>query len=737
MFDESIDPEILFEFIDESIDSLAALPEMFIQLENFPYDLEIVNAIFRPVHSIKGNSAFFGMLKLKQLTHEMETTLDLCRKHELVANKDIIDTLLSGLDAISDIFQNAREQKPEVEDDDAFQALILEIVLSQKIEEPPAADQVRELLWKIRDTDCLEGTPEEDWLLEALNKVEKLCVTTDKSSEIDESENLSVIDSLIKMVSTPVDDCYSDEESERFGEKLKKLKEQVDASSESFYDKVVDDFETFSMTVGFDNLLADIMKEKLVKLKEMQPDGFGVLEEEVLTVEKDPDVEKDIDVEKDPDVEKDSDVEKGPVEESRDESGENDSDDSAEPVEKENSVVMSSKSMRVPEDTIDEFLNFVGELIVAREMYDHLRQHFEEEGVAPELTTELRRYTDNFRQVSAELERTCMNIRKQPIKGILQKMPRIVRDVASALGKKIEVKVTGDNISVDKSLIGTLEAPLVHMIRNSADHGIEVPAIRLSADKDETGIINVDVTEDDEFLYISIKDDGHGLNFEALKDKGVEMGLFDEHSHPSEEEIAQVIFKSGISTAEAVTDISGRGVGMDVVKRYIEGAGGSVHVQSETGKGSEFTITMRKSITTQIIDGLILRLEDTCYVIPLKYVVESFPPTEDSFCTVTGVYEHIKRHDAILPVIRLEEVFSSSMGERKKNEGILVVINYNGKKGALMVDEVVNIQQVVLKPLKGLHLHKNLFTGGALRGDGYISLILDIEHILSDTLVIC
>lgn len=389
--------------------------------------------------------------------------------------------------------------------------------------------------------------------------------------------------------------------------------------------------------------------------------------------------------------------------------------------------------MRVPEDTIDEFLNFVGELVVVREMYDHLRLHFEEEGVEPELTSELRRYTDNFRQVSGELERTCMNIRKQPIKTIIQKIPRIVRDVASACDKKINVEIHGDGISVDKSLIGILEAPLVHMTRNAADHGIETIDERFNAGKSEVGLIKIDVTEDDEYLFICISDNGKGLNFEALRQKGIAMGVFREEDKLTEQDISQIIFMSGVSTAAEVTDVSGRGVGMDVVKKYIEGAGGQIHIQSVTGEGSQFTIQMRKSITTQIIDGLILKLNETHYVIPLKYVVESFPPESANFCNAYDKFEHIKRYDVLLPVVRLNEIFSGMAEEvRHKDNGILIVVDYNGHKVALLVDEIVNIQQVVLKQLKGLHMNKELFTGGALRGDGYISLILNIEKLIHE-----
>ena len=725
MFDDSIDPSILAEFIDESMDSLEALPQLFIEMENNPQDVEIINAIFRPVHSIKGNSAFFGMLKLKNLTHEMETTLDLCRNHELTPDQRIIDILLKGLDEVLAIFDRIRNGSNEVDDEDAFSALVEEVRSSQ---ESSASEEIGTLpdfallsdnLSKVIESGLLEGSEEKKLIEDSLAMIQKLYCPLDLSdseSDSDTSESLNLYDQILTWMSRPIDDALEEDECSELTELIENLGPKItEEAALEIFNKLKEDYETFIATIGLDELLRDLTSEKIEQLKILQP--LEVEETQETNEESPQDAEELIPLDgiilEEPEIE---------------------TEVASQPKEKEDTQEnKSAKTMRVPEDTIDEFLNFVGELVVVREMYDHLRLHFEEEGVRPELTSELRRYTDNFRQVSGELERTCMNIRKQPIKLILQKIPRIVRDVASSCGKKINVKISGDAISVDKSLIGILEAPLVHMTRNAADHGIETVEERLDVGKEEAGLISIDVTEDDEYLFIQISDNGKGLNFDALKEKGVRMGIFNENDNPTEQEISQIIFMSGVSTAAQVTDISGRGVGMDVVKKYIEGAGGSITIESVTGEGSTFTIQMKKSITTQIIDGLVLKLCETHYVIPLKYVVESFPPEADNFCNAYDKYEHIKRHELLLPVIRLSEIFNGEIeNERSQENGILIVVDYNGQKIALLVDEIVNIQQVVLKPLKGLHMNKELFTGGALRGDGYISLILNIEHLINE-----
>lgn len=722
MFDDSIDPSILAEFIDESMDSLETLPQLFIEMEKNPQDIEVINAIFRPVHSIKGNSAFFGMLKLKNLTHEMETTLDLCRKHELIPNKDIIDTLLKGLDEVIAILERIRNGSPEVENEKNFNDLVNEVKNSQTStgtsnnDSLPNLDEIVSKLSQVIDSGVLEDKEEKELIVSSLDMLQKLyCPLLPAETSSDISSTGDIYEDISNWLNSNAQEDLEEDECIELTALLASLQDKMTKDEAlEIYNKLIEDYQTFIGTVGLDSILKEIITEKVAALKEIQP-----LEQTATALEEEPALEELIPFESEIVLEEIK--------------TENENSQEKPLKEKDNAEAKSNKSMRVPEDTIDEFLNFVGELVVVREMYDHLRLHFEEEGVRAELTTELRRYTENFRQVSGELERTCMNIRKQPIKLILQKIPRIVRDVAAVCNKKINVEISGDQISVDKSLIGALEAPLVHMTRNAADHGIETIDDRIASGKDEAGTISIDVSEDDEYLFIKISDNGKGLNFEALREKGVKMGLFQENDKPSEEEISQVIFMSGVSTAEKVTDISGRGVGMDVVKKYIEGAGGTVSIHSTLGESSTFSIQMKKSITTQIIEGLVLKQDNTHYVIPIKYVVESFPPEAESFCSVYDKIEHIKRYDLLLPVIRLNEVFQGTQDtKRTKDDGILIVVDYSGEKIALLVDEIVNIQQVVLKPLKGLHMNKDIFSGGALRGDGYISLILNIEHLVRE-----
>ena len=725
MLDETIDPDILLEFIDESLDSIEGLPQLFIKLEKNPSDKNIVNAIFRPVHSIKGNSAFFGLLKLKRLTHELETTLDKCRKGEIAAEKNIINILLKGIDEITAIFNIIRLNKSEIADINSYDLLLDEIKkaymdTSRVINDHESNDAINsqavlERLLNLKNSALLAGHDEEKILQEA---IDLLSVSAPHSNNSASQSKSSVYHKILNFLNREIDEVLPESEVNVFESMLEDLKPLMIANDQlELFNAMYNDFKAFSETVGFDSLLAELLKEKLLKSGCETPD-IRDLSSEIILDEK---ADEELIISEPEDQSQYTDLDSpAPPEKSK-------------PEEDSSNKGVAAKTMRIPETTIDEFLTFVGELVVIREMYDHLRSHYEDQGVPTDLTTELRRNTDTFRQVSGELERTCMNIRKQPIKQILRKLPRIVRDVANASSKEIDVEILGDEIQVDKSLIGIIEDPLVHMIRNAVDHGIEAPEERTEAGKSPTGKITLSVTEDEENLYVSIKDDGKGLNYPALLEKGIKMGVFQEGQNPSQTEIAQVIFMSGVSTAEKITDISGRGVGMDVVKRYIESAGGSVNITSETGEGSEFSITLRKSVTTQIINGLVFRLDDICYVIPLKYVVENFPPESDKFCNVMDKQELIKRHDRLLRVIRLSELFSgNSSQERSRDSGILIVIEANGEKVALLADEVVNIQQVVLKPLKGLHMRKEYFCGGALRGDGYISLILDIERILSN-----
>lgn len=687
MSELELDISLLMEFLDESEETLQSLPEIFIQLENEPGNLNLINQIFRPVHSVKGNSAFFGLLKVKHLAHEMENLLDALRKSELAVSSDMISALLEGIEKLQEIFVRVRNSENELKEENELEKLLLKIKSFFKSGEYDTA-AIREVLEDIEPlltSTILKDSQELLLINEAYSKLKKMCPD---NTAVSSSSSNNPIQRILDILSENFEDNLEDEKSKAVLQELEEIKKRVQQENEiKIIEECIENYYTMTSSIGFDPLLGEVIVDAMQALQ-----ALNALVE--------------------------------PEEEKHDEGNKKTA------IEKPSPTSRSAKTMRVPEDSIDHFLNYVGELIVVREMFDHLRRQYEHETSYNELMSQYKRHLETFHTISSELEKSCMQIRKQPIKNLIQKMPKIIRDVAAETNKKITTEIQGDELSVDKSLIGILESPLVHMIRNAADHGIELPEEREENGKDPAGVIKITCSEDEENLFISISDNGKGLDFKALHKKGIKNGLFRETEKVSQKQISQVIFMPGVSTAKEITDISGRGVGMDVVKSSIEEAGGKIEIESEHGLGSTFTLIMPKSVTTQIIQGFIVTVSGNNYVIPVKHVIESFPPSSSMIKKVHNKAEFVERHDNIVPVIRLKQLYHETSKESLE-EGILVLVDYNGQKLALHVDSIVGIQQIVLKGLKGFKMNKEFFSGGALMGDGYVSLVMNVEKLFS------
>jgi two-component system chemotaxis sensor kinase CheA len=381
------------------------------------------------------------------------------------------------------------------------------------------------------------------------------------------------------------------------------------------------------------------------------------------------------------------------------------------------------RTMRVPESHIDAFLQHVGELLVVRDMFDHLRQRMARGEEVEELMAGFRRANETFATLAGELQRSIMSIRLVPMKNLLQKAPRLVRDIAQSEGKRIDVQLIGEDLELDKSLTDLLDAPLTHMVRNAADHGIESEEQRRTAGKPETGTIGVAAELVGEQVVLSIEDDGAGLDYEALHRKAESLGMIPAGKTLSESEMIDLLFCSGVSTAKVVTDISGRGVGMDVVKQAIEQAGGSIHVTSERGQGSRFEIRLPKAVITQIMPGYVVKIDGQRYVLPLNRVRDATALEGQQVDTVAGRGRCVRRHDRVVPVLSVRQALGG--GTADAGGQTLVALEANRREVLAEVDEALGIQQVVLRQIVGIGDAGGLVRGGALMGDGAVALVLD------------
>ncbi len=372
---------------------------------------------------------------------------------------------------------------------------------------------------------------------------------------------------------------------------------------------------------------------------------------------------------------------------------------------------------------LDALVDLVGEMVIAQS------QVCQDESIA---TLESPRLTRNLAQlgrITKELQRNAMSLRMVPIRATFQKMTRLVRDVSSKQGKQVELAMEGEDTELDRTIIEEIGAPLIHMIRNSVDHGIETPDIRTEAGKSAKGSVKLSAFHEGGNIVIQIKDDGRGLNKDRILQKGIERGIISEKDQLSDKEIYNLIFAPGFSTAEVITDISGRGVGMDVVRRNIEKLRGKIDIASVQGHGSTFTIYL--PLTLAIIGGLIVTVGNQRFILPTLCVRESFRPTKEMLSTVHEKGELVNVRGRLSPLLRLYEFFDIKPDTTDPTEALLVVIENNGESRCLMIDQLVGNQEVVIKSLGGTFKKAPAIAGGAILGDGRVGLIIDAAALVS------
>jgi len=380
-------------------------------------------------------------------------------------------------------------------------------------------------------------------------------------------------------------------------------------------------------------------------------------------------------------------------------------------------------SIRVGTDKIDSLVNLVGELVITQSMLGQMGEEFTMDKLAT-LQEGLAQLEHNTR----DLQESVMRIRMLPISFSFSRFPRMVRDLSRQLDKKVELILIGEHTELDKTVMEKIGDPLVHLVRNSLDHGLEVPAVRVAAGKSETGTITLNASHQGGNIIIEITDDGAGLNKERIHKKAIESGLIGENELLSDEQVNDLIFRPGFSTADEVTDVSGRGVGMDVVRRNIQELNGTIEVRSEEGKGSVFTI--RLPLTLAILDGQLIRLGEQKYIIPLVSIVESLQPKTEDINHVAGGCDVFKLRDDYIPIIKLWEIFGVEPSTKELSESLLVVLDAGADKVALVVDDLLGQQQVVIKSMESNYKKVEGVSGATILGDGTVSLILDISDMI-------
>ena len=380
-------------------------------------------------------------------------------------------------------------------------------------------------------------------------------------------------------------------------------------------------------------------------------------------------------------------------------------------------------SIRVATDKVDAIIDLVGELVITQSMLNCFGEQFD-----MSMIEKLRDGLSLLARNTRELQETVLQIRMLPISFTFNRFPRLVHDLSVKLEKKIVLKLTGEQTELDKTVLEKITDPLMHLVRNSLDHGIEKPHVRRAAGKPETGTVHLHAAHQGGSIAIEIHDDGAGLNLELILAKARQRKLVAPEENPNEDRICELIFAPGFSTADEITDVSGRGVGMDVVRRNIKELGGSIEIRTRAGKGTSFFI--RLPLTLAILDGQLVRVADQTYVIPLVSIVESLQVKRSLVSCVTGGTELYRLRDQYIPILRLYEVFDIAPAVTRLEDGLLVVIEADSQRAGIFVDDLLAQQQVVIKSLETNFRRVEGVSSATILGDGTVSMILDISGIL-------
>jgi two-component system chemotaxis sensor kinase CheA len=375
-------------------------------------------------------------------------------------------------------------------------------------------------------------------------------------------------------------------------------------------------------------------------------------------------------------------------------------------------------------EKIDELLNSVGELVITQSVLSQLAAPLEGREAG-----ELRAALAQLERHMRALQESVMRVRMLPISFVFNRFPRLVRDLGQRLGKKIELKVTGDSTELDKTVLEKIGDPLVHLVRNSIDHGIEMPDVRTAAGKPEHGTISLHAYHKGGNVIVEVSDDGGGLRKDKILRKALERGLVTNEVELSEERILNLIFAPGFSTADVVSDVSGRGVGMDVVRRNINELGGHIQIFSKEGEGS--TIRIRLPLTLAILDGQLARVGKEVYVVPIVSIVETIQITRERVNTVPSGGQVFRLRDDYLPIVRLHSLFDIEPDHTDLLAGLLMIVEADGKRVGLFVDELMSQQQVVIKSLETNFKQVTGLAGATMLGDGRVALILDIPGVIT------
>ncbi len=683
-----MDEEILQDFLVEASDLVDQLNDQLVELEKSPTDSDLLNAVFRGFHTIKGGAGFLSITPLVEVCHRAENVFDKIRNGEIAYDASTVDVILRAFDVISDAMDQLNSGVRELPENDPQLLMDLDALTGTQEPEPAEADEEPESLSEAVDEPVLtlpEGVDPDgeitDEEFEALLK--------QRDAQVGGTPEVSL--SLPEGVDP--DGEITDEEFEA----LLKQRDRQQSTSSATHEPAL----KLPEGVDPDGEITDEEFEALLKQRDGQPKGNTTAAPQLNTVSTAPTTQSS-----------------KPVAKATPKTTPKSASEKPKPVVKNT----AESTVRVDTKRLDDIMNLVGELVLVRNRLLTLRG----KEADPE---EVSNAIANLDHVTTDLQASVLKTRMQPVKKVFGRFPRVVRDLARKLGKKIELELEGEETDLDKNLVEALADPLVHLVRNSVDHGVEMPDVRVASGKPEVGTVVLAAKQEGDHILLSITDDGKGMDPDMLRKKAVEKGLMDEQtaSQLDDKSAFELILSAGFSTAEQVSDISGRGVGMDVVKNMITKLNGSIDIHSVLGEGTK--ISIRVPLTLAILPTLMVGFNEDSYAIPLTSVQEIFDFNPEKTNKIDGQMMVRLREESI-PLYFLNEWLAPDHPKESYEGDKVVIVALGNQRAGLVVNQVNGQEEVVIKPLGVMLKDAMGYAGATITGNGSIALILDLPGVV-------
>jgi len=686
----NLDPEMqeIFEgFLIETQELLDSLTNDLMEIESNPNDEELINKIFRSFHTIKGTSSFMNVGKISHITHNAEDLLNKIRRKELPITRETIDVLLEVQDWIQLMLNELRVGEDIVaEYDETFAKLEIlknggtlgEIPTNSSAPTPLAAsnvieDKTNEELGSAWD-DTYDSTQEQNQEINALEKV-----LTDTSITAHPGDFTPDEYSLLDQAFAELNKSFG-QEFKQVAEEQKSINENDSQNKEKVISEQLEEVGPIEVIAG--NTQPTHIEPNQPILQQLQP-AQAVAAHPTQTKDKSP-----------------------------------------------GNAAISTDTIRIDVSRVESLMDLSGELVLSRNRLMQISENLDGKVENKDIIRDLIDSTAQLDFITSEIQTAVMRMRMVPIAKLFQKAPRIVRDISKEFGKKIKLVLQGEETEIDRGIIEELNDPLVHMIRNSCDHGVELPADRVAKGKPEEGTVTLDASQEGNNIVLKIIDDGAGMDPQKLINKALEKGIItaDEARSYTPREAFQLIFAPGFSTAKVVTSVSGRGVGMDVVRTNIQSLKGMIDIDSEINKGTTFTIKL--PLTLAIIQGLLVRIHNETYAIPLSSVIEV---VSTSNCEISSINkkEVIRIRNDVFPLIRMDYALKHPNPTSELTNRYVVIVGLGAEKYGLVCDELLGQQEIVIKSLGEYLGNIKGIAGSTILGDGRVIMIIDIGDFIA------